>query len=146
MAGAVIGVIVNDHIAGLPRVMQGFVDAAQVSRNRADMHGRGIGFAERIAISIEEASTEILGFANDRGIRHAVQHMAHFLGDGMKRTADNLQCDGGDFFFAHNRFLPPARYWAVSRTCKLPNSDQLNGNSSDAAFNFIVQDPNGIIE
>jgi len=33
--------------------------------------------------------------------------MSHFLGDGMKRTTDDLQCDWVDFRIGDVQFLPP---------------------------------------
>ena len=50
--------------------------------------------------------------------------MSHFLGDGMKRTTDDLQCDWVDFRIGDVQFLPPGlelghlpmpRYDAVAR-------------------------------
>ena len=115
VARTVIGVVVDDDIAGLPGVVQRLVDPSQVGRNGADMHRRRIGFAERVEVAIEEPGAEILRLPDDRRIGHAVEHMTHLLRDRMQGTADHLQGDGVDFdgLGGHD--------WTTSLTCRLPD-------------------------
>ena len=94
MAGAEIGVVVDHHIAFVPVCQRNaFFNAAQIARDRADVHRRGIAFAQGVIVQIEQPRAQILTFADDRGIRHPVQHIAHLFRYRMQRPADNLQRD-----------------------------------------------------
>ena len=93
VAGTVIGVVVDHDVAGAPRVVQGLLDAPQIGRDGADVHRRRIRFAKRVEAAIEEAGAEILRFPDDRRIGHAVEDVAHLLGDRVQRATDHLQRD-----------------------------------------------------
>ena len=73
------------------------LDAAQIAGQRTDVHRRRVRFAERIVVPVEQTRAEVLALADDRGIGHAVEHVAHLLGDRVQRAADDLQCDRVDF-------------------------------------------------
>lgn len=61
------------------------------------MHRRGFGLAQRVEVHVEQAGTEILRFANDRGEGHAVENMRHLFCNGFERATDHLKRDGIDF-------------------------------------------------
>ena len=109
VARAVIGVVVDDDVAGLPGVVQRLVDPPQVGRDGADVHRRRIRFAERVEVAVEEPGAEILRLPDDRRIGHAVEHMAHLLRDRVQGTADHLQGDRVDFDWlgGHDCRRPP---------------------------------------
>ena len=53
-------------------------------------------FAERVEVGVEQARAEVLRLADDRRERHPVEDVAHLLGDGLERAADDLQRDRVD--------------------------------------------------
>jgi hypothetical protein len=61
------------------------------------MHRCRIGFAERLELRIEQTGPKVLALANDRGVRHAVQNIAHLFGDRVQCAADDLQRDRINF-------------------------------------------------
>ena len=46
--------------------LQGFLDAFEIARDRADMERRRFRFTERVELGVEKPGTQILGFADDR--------------------------------------------------------------------------------
>ena len=45
--------------------------------------------ASSLPLRVEDAGTEILGFADDRGVGHAIEHARHLLGDRVEGAADH---------------------------------------------------------
>ena len=110
MARSVIGVIVDDEVALMPfAVLQRIANAGEIARQRADMQRRRFRLAQRVEIGVEQSGAEILRLADDRGKRHAVEHMPHFFGDGLQRAVDHLQRDRIDRFSGHGSLLSAAR-------------------------------------
>ena len=105
MRGALVGVIVDHAVAGLPVFqLHRLFDPAQVAGQRADVHRCGVGFAQSVVFGVEQPRAKVLAFADDRGIAHAVEHVAHLLGDGMQRPADDLKGDRVEFL---GHVMPP---------------------------------------
>ena len=91
MRRPVIGVVVDDDVALVDLALEALEHAADVERQRADVHRRAFALAKLVAVHIEDATAQILGFANDAGIRHAVEDVRHLLGDCVEGTTDNPQ-------------------------------------------------------
>ena len=65
------------------------------------MHRRRVGFAQSVVVAVEQTRAKILALTNDRGIRHAVEHVAHLLGDRVEGAADDLKGDRIDCSVGH---------------------------------------------
>ena len=85
MAGATIGVIMHDHVAGIDALAPGrqnFLHAPDIAGDRSRLQGRGLcRFSQTPALNVDQTGAKILRFPNDRGIGHAHQLVAHFNGD-----------------------------------------------------------------
>ena len=49
--------------------------------------------ARLLPVAVEDAGAEVLGLADDRGVRHAVEHAGHLLRDRGERAADHAHQD-----------------------------------------------------
>ena len=97
VAGAGIGVVVHDDVAGADHVaalLQRLQDAADVARDRPRLQRRRLRrFGEAAALGIDQRRAEILRLADDRGVAHAHQLVAHLDRDVLERALDHR---GGD--------------------------------------------------
>ena len=89
MGGAVIGVVVEDDVAFVDVAVEQLDDVLDDARHGAHEHRRGLGLGQHEPVPVEDAGAEVLRFADDRGVGHAVEHAGHLLGDGGKRAADD---------------------------------------------------------
>ena len=96
MAGAEIGMVVDDDIALAPGRRHRGLDAAEIAGDRADMQRGVVALAERREGAVEEAGAEILALADDGREGHPVEDVCHLAGDGVQRAADDLKRDGID--------------------------------------------------
>jgi hypothetical protein len=94
--GAQEGVVVHDDVAVSQIVFQAVQKAADVPRQRADVHRRGVRLAQLPTLGVEDAGAEVLGLADDRGVGHAEQHARHLLGDGVEGAAEDTHRDRVD--------------------------------------------------
>ena len=82
---AVVGMVVHDHVARAPLVPdlgEASRDPGQVARDRSRLQrGRLRGLAQLAALVIADRAAEVLGLADDRGVSHAGQAVAHLDGD-----------------------------------------------------------------
>ena len=89
-----IGVVVDDDVAFLQLVLiNAMQEAADVPRQRTNVHRRRLGLAKLATLSVEQARAEILGFADDRRVRHAEQHARHLLCNCIERTTEHAERD-----------------------------------------------------
>ena len=65
------------------------------------MHRRRVGLAERIVIAVEQPCAEILAFADDGRVGHAVENIAHLLCDRVQSAANDLKGNGIDRSVGH---------------------------------------------
>ena len=105
--GAAVGVVVHDDVAGrgssrrAPRAAE---DAAHVAGDRPRLQRRALrAFAELPALGVGERGAEILGLADDAGVAHPHQLVAHLDGDVLERAVDDR---GGDRIDARLRGAP----------------------------------------
>ena len=91
---AVVGVVVHDHIAGQELVadfLHRADDAAHVARDRPELQRRADRtFTQLTAHRVEQRRAEILGFADDAGVRHARELVPHLEGDVLEGAGDHL--------------------------------------------------------
>jgi hypothetical protein len=87
---------VDDDVAGLDLPAQPLHEAADVPRQRADVHRRGLRLAQLPAVDVEEPRAEVLGLADDRAVGHAEQDARHLRGDRVERAAEDAHGDGVD--------------------------------------------------
>ena len=95
--GTVVRRVVHDHVAVLEAVAALFKDpedATHIPRHRPQLQGRGErALADLAALRVEQRRTEVLGLADDRGVRHAGQLVAHLERDPVEGAGDH---PGGD--------------------------------------------------
>ena len=102
MAGPVVGVVVDDHVALVPDpALQGVPNPFEIARQRANVERRRLRLAQGVELGVEEPGAQVLGLADDRGEGHPVEDVAHLLRDGVERPADHLQGDGIDLLTRH---------------------------------------------
>ena len=100
VARAVIGGVVDDDVAlmeGLAALLENLVHPLHVARDRPRLERRRVHrFTELTAVAVDDRRPEILGFADDRGIRHAHELPAHLDRDALQRALDHAGGDGVD--------------------------------------------------
>ena len=89
-----VGMIVDDDIALVDVAREAAHEAADVEGQGADVHRRVLAFAQLASLDVENAAAQILGFAHDARIGHAVEHMRHLRRYGVERAAEHAQRDG----------------------------------------------------
>ena len=92
-----VRVVVHDHVAGtkrFPALVQHPHHPSHVPGDRAGLERRRLGrLRQTPALRIDEAGPEILRFADDRGVRHPHQLVAHLDRDVLERTLDHARHD-----------------------------------------------------
>ena len=63
--GAEIGMVVDDDVAVLDLALKLLHEAADVERQRPDMHRRGLALAELAPVRAEDAAADVLRLADD---------------------------------------------------------------------------------
>ena len=100
VACAVIGGVVDDDVAlmeGLAALLENLVHPLHVARDRPRLERRRVHrFTELTAVAVDDRRPEILGFADDRGIRHAHELPAHLDRDALQCALDHAGGDGVD--------------------------------------------------
>ena len=91
--GAGVRVVVQDHVALVDVVAEDPDHVLHDLRHRAHEHRRRVRLGEVVALAVEDARAEVLGLADDRGVRHAVEHARHLLRDRGERAADDAHQD-----------------------------------------------------
>ena len=89
MGGAVIGIVVEDDVAFVDVAVEQLDDVLDDARHRPHEHRRGLGLSQHEPVPVEDAGAEVLRFADDRGVGHAVEHAGHLLRDGGEGAADD---------------------------------------------------------
>ena len=94
---AVVGMVVDDDVARLPfqpELGEAAVDAGDVARDRSRLQRcRLRGLTELAPVRVAEDAAEVLRLADDRGVGHAGQLVAHLDRDRVERAGDHR---GGD--------------------------------------------------
>ena len=115
---AEVRVVVDDHVALLDRAFEPLEEAADVPRQRADVHRRRVRLAELAALCVEDAGAEVLGLADDRRVAHPEEHARHFLRNRVEGAAEHAQRDRIDLdalAVAAARACARPRTWRCSR-------------------------------
>jgi hypothetical protein len=131
--GAAVRIVVHDHVARPDCIAAGsqlLQDAADITGDRAGLQRRAhLAFAELAPLGIGECRAEILGFADDAGIAHPHQLVAHLDRDVFQRAVDYGGCDridprGGHLIGGHSK---GGAVHAVSpaRSTRLPDGSTL---------------------
>ena len=98
--GAVVGVVVDDDVAGLPlepELGEAAVDAGDVARDRPRLERRRLRrLAQLPALVVAEHAAEVLRLADDRRVGHAGQLVAHLDRDRVERAVDHGRGDRVD--------------------------------------------------
>ena len=90
---AEVRIVVENDVAGVDVVAEQRDDALDDLRHRAHKHRSRVGLGDVVALSVKQSGTEILGLANDRRVRHAVEDAGHLLRDGVEGAADHAHQD-----------------------------------------------------
>ena len=93
---AVVGMVVQDDVAGGVAAGEALLDAAHIGGERSAVHRRRIAFADLAPIAVEDAGADVLRLAHDVRPRHADQQLGHLVRDRAEGAADHLQGDGID--------------------------------------------------
>ena len=88
-----VRIVVQDDVARVDVVAQQRDHALDDLRHGAHEHRRGVRLGDVVALRVKQARAEVLGLADDRRVRHAVEHTRHLLGDGVERAADHAHQD-----------------------------------------------------
>ena len=94
--GAVVRVVVDDHVALDDLPLEVAHEAADVPGERADVHRRRVRLAELAALRVEDPGAEVLGLADDRRVGHPEQDARHLLRDRVERAAEDAHRDRVD--------------------------------------------------
>ena len=94
VGGAAVGVVVEDDVAVVDVVAEERNHVLDDLRHRTHEHGCRVGLGQLVALMVEDARAEVLRFADDRRVGHAVEHPCHLLGDRRKCTADHAYENG----------------------------------------------------
>ena len=97
VARAGVGIVVHDDVAG-PDGVAALRHLAQhplhVARNGAGLKGSGLGgFCKSLSGRVHQTRPEVFGLADDRGVRHPHELVAHLRGDVLERPLNDA---GGD--------------------------------------------------
>ena len=94
MRCASIGIVVHDDIARLDRLaalLEHLEHATDIAGDGSRLKWRALlGLGQLSAIRVNQCSAEILGFADDRGVAHAHELVAHLDGDVFEGALDDL--------------------------------------------------------
>ena len=98
--GAVVGVVVDHDVAGLPleaELLEAAVDPGDVAGDRAGLQRRRLRrLAQLAALVVAEHAAEVLRLADDRRVGHARQLVAHLDRDRVERAVDHGSGDRVD--------------------------------------------------
>src|SRR5207244_2588373 len=67
---AEVRVVVDDHVTVLDLAREAPEEAADVPRQRPDVHRSRVRLAELAPLAVEDARAEVLRLADDRGVAH----------------------------------------------------------------------------
>ena len=93
VGGAAVRVVVEDDVALVDVVAEDPDHVLDDLRHRAHEHRRRVRLGQLVALRVEDAGAEVLGLADDRRVRHAVEDAGHLLGDRRERAADHAHQD-----------------------------------------------------
>jgi hypothetical protein len=105
--GAVVRVVVDDHVARLEGVaarLERADDAAHVAGDRPGLQRRALrAFAELPPTRVADRGAEVIGLADDARIRHPHELVAHLDRDVLERALDDARGDGVDALLGRGR-------------------------------------------
>ena len=117
--GAGVRIIVHEDVARLDRLAafgKQTAEAADVAGDRARLQRRALlGLGQLAVLHIDERSAEILRFADDAGIGHAHELVAHLDRNVLQRTLNDARGDRIDFLIAGIGAFDRARIHAAPR-------------------------------
>ena len=91
--GAVIGRIVDDHVAGLEALAafrENLLDASDVAGNRARLQRSALRrLAQLASPGVNQRCPEVFGLADDAGIGHSQQLVSHLDRDVVQGSLDH---------------------------------------------------------
>ena len=94
--GAVVGVVVDDHVPLDELPLEMAHEPADVPGERADVHRRRVRLAELAALRVEDPRAEVLGLADDRRVGHPEEDAGHLLRDRVEGAAEDPHGDRVD--------------------------------------------------
>ena len=109
VVAAVIGVVEQEHVAGMDVAGEGLADRAGGEGQRADVHGHVLGLGDEAARGVADAGREIAAGIQDLRIGRAQHGLAHLLDDGVQAVLHDRDGDRVD-----GRRLRNAVVWIVN--------------------------------
>ena len=117
--GAGVRIIVHEDVARLDRLAafgKQTAEAADVAGDRARLQRRALlGLGQLAVLHIDERSAEILRFADDAGIGHAHELVAHLDRNVLQRALNDTRSDRIDFLIGGIGAFDRARSHAAPR-------------------------------